>query len=100
MSNVYKLSVVFNTFLVVQGAAYAFGELLISERVDAILNSPDVDSSLKPMLKQIRRLFLLDAVLRDLGWFASNQLISPEGAKMVRRTFSRVSDIRLFSLTQ
>jgi len=35
------------------------------------------------MLTQLRRLYLLDAVLRDLGWFAANQLISPDGAKMV-----------------
>jgi acyl-CoA oxidase len=67
----------------VQAAAYAFGELLISQRTQAVIDSPDTDPSLVPMLKELRRLYLLDAVLKDLGWFASNSLISPQTAKQV-----------------
>nr|CAB3219773.1 acyl-coenzyme A oxidase 3, peroxisomal [Phallusia mammillata] len=67
----------------VQGAAYAYGELLISERVKAVIDSPDTDPSLKPILKELRRLYLLDAVLGDLGWFAANEMMTPATAKLV-----------------
>ncbi|CAK8675100.1 uncharacterized protein LOC143469404 [Clavelina lepadiformis] len=67
----------------VQSAAFAFGELLISQRIKAVIDSPETNDSLKPILCELRRLYLLDAVLADLGWFAANQLITPESAKHV-----------------
>jgi len=63
----------------VQAAALAFGEMLISQQVAAKLESMDV--SLRPMIKELRRLYLLDAVQRDLGWFTSHELMSPGTAK-------------------
>uniref|UniRef100_H2ZII3 Acyl-CoA oxidase C-alpha1 domain-containing protein n=1 Tax=Ciona savignyi TaxID=51511 RepID=H2ZII3_CIOSA len=65
----------------VQGAAFAFGELLVSERTKVTMETcPD---NLKPMITELRRLFLLDAVQRDLGWFTANELISTSAAKQV-----------------
>jgi len=56
---------------------------LISERVKAVIDAPETDASLKPILIQLRRLYLLDAVLADLGWFAANEFITPASAKLV-----------------
>uniref|UniRef100_H2ZII0 Acyl-CoA oxidase C-terminal domain-containing protein n=1 Tax=Ciona savignyi TaxID=51511 RepID=H2ZII0_CIOSA len=39
--------------------------------------------NLKPMITELRRLFLLDAVQRDLGWFTANELISTSAAKQL-----------------
>lgn len=67
----------------VQHAAFSYGEKLISERTQAIIESPDTDPSLVPILKELRRLYLLDCVLKDLGWFAANSMITPQTAKQV-----------------
>merc|ERR1712142_1235551 len=67
----------------VQHAAYSYGERMISKQTQAIIDSPDTDPSLVPMLKELRRLYLLDCVLKDLGWFAANSMISPQTAKQV-----------------
>lgn len=60
----------------VQDAALAFGELFISEQMKKKIECQQTDASLKPILTQLRRLYLLDAVQRDLGWFLANQLMS------------------------
>jgi len=66
----------------VQQAALAFGEMYISEEVLNKINGNNVElSSLGPMLSELRRLYLLDCVQRDLGWFAARELISPKGAR-------------------
>lgn len=70
----------------VQQAALAFGEMLISQQVKAKIDDASVDESLKPMLRELRRLYLLDAVQRDLGWFTSQQLMSPDCAKQLNET--------------
>ncbi|XP_078489499.1 uncharacterized protein LOC100181361 [Ciona intestinalis] len=71
----------------VQGAAFAFGELLVSDQSQAVLES--CDDSLKPMIREIRRLYLLDAVQRDLGWFTAHELISPQTAKQVNEAVAQ-----------
>jgi len=67
----------------VQQAALSFGEMYISGQVQETIDSDVTDTSLKPMLRQLRRLYLLDAVQRDLGWFAARELISPAAARQL-----------------
>jgi len=67
----------------VQAAAKAFGELMISEQCQLKIDDESTDHSLRPILKELRRLYLLDVVQNDLGWFASQELISPQGARLI-----------------
>lgn len=65
----------------VQSAARSYGERLISERTKFIIDSPDTDSSLKPILSKLYHLYLIDTIQRDLGWFAANEVMSTGTAK-------------------
>ena len=67
----------------VQHAARAFGERLVSERtIDAI---EKCDSSLKEILTQLHHLYSITVVNRNLAWYMTNGLISREGSKEVSK---------------
>lgn len=67
----------------VQDAAKAYGEMMISNRVQAVIDDDKTEQSLKPVLSRLHHLYLIDLVQRDLGWFASNEVITPEVARKV-----------------
>ena len=54
------------------------------------------DASLKPILTQLRRLYLLDAVQRDLGWFLANQLMSTSCGRDVSDVKSYLTSFNFF----
>ncbi|XP_013413582.1 acyl-coenzyme A oxidase 2, peroxisomal [Lingula anatina] len=65
----------------IQGAARAYGERLISERFAATIN--ESDSSLKPVLSKLYHLYLIDIVERNLGWFITSDTLPVAMAKEV-----------------
>lgn len=68
----------------VQDAATAFGERLISDQFREVLDS--CESSLKPVLTKLYHLYLLDIVEKKLASFITNGLISSETATQVVST--------------
>jgi len=65
----------------VQGAARAYGERLISEQFGEVLKT--CDASLKPMLTKLHHLYLLDCVEQNLASFITTGLITPDIATKV-----------------
>ncbi len=58
---------------VIQHAAHAYGERLISERfLDVISNA---DPELKPVLEQLYRLYAVDTIERNLGWYLATETL-------------------------
>ena len=60
----------------IQGAAWAYGERLISEQVTNTYDK--ADPSIKPVLGLIRHLYLINIIEKDLGWFLTNKALSLE----------------------
>ncbi|KAG7172497.1 acyl-coenzyme A oxidase 3, peroxisomal-like [Homarus americanus] len=74
----------FNTWMMqeadlIQDAAWAYGERLISEQFGKVLKT--CESSLTPSLTKLYHLYLLDILEKNMGSFIINGLISPEAAK-------------------
>lgn len=65
----------------VQHAARAYGERIVSERCSAVRETSD--QSLVDILEKLHRLYLLTVVERNLGWFVTNELMSVEVGKDV-----------------
>ena len=68
----------------VQGAARAFGERVVSEAFAQGIK--DADKSLQPILAQLYKLYLLNIVEKDLGNFIVLGLLTPEMAAEVAPT--------------
>ena len=65
----------------VQGLSQAFAERVIVERcIEASENAP---ANLRPVLKQLTQLYALSRIEADLGWFLSEELITPKTGKQV-----------------
>ena len=68
----------------VQGVANAFAERVVLERVIATTES--CDEGLRPMLNLLRSLFVLSRVEADLGWFLSEEVLTPRQGRAVSET--------------
>ncbi|XP_047469325.1 acyl-coenzyme A oxidase 3, peroxisomal-like [Penaeus chinensis] len=62
----------------VQAAARAFGERLISDQFGEVIKT--CEDSLKPILTKLHHLYLVDIVEKNLGVFISNGIITPDVA--------------------
>ena len=65
----------------VQHAARAYGERVVSERCTASRQAGD--ASLHDILEKLHKLYLVTVVERNLGWFVSNGFMTPEVGKEV-----------------
>ena len=65
----------------VQHSARAYGERLVSERCSA--TSGNADASLNSILSQLHRLYVVNILHQNLGWYLTNELMSLETAKKV-----------------
>ncbi|MFT4970078.1 MAG: acyl-CoA oxidase [Chitinophagales bacterium] len=65
----------------IQGLAQAYAERVIFESGMAKLN--DCDEQLKPMLSKLLSLSAIDWIEKDLGWFVSNGVLSPNMGKRI-----------------
>ncbi|XP_013379975.1 acyl-coenzyme A oxidase, peroxisomal isoform X1 [Lingula anatina] len=65
----------------VQGAARAYGERLISEQFQAAIDR--ADASLKPILTQLRHLYLINTIEKDLGWFVTSETMTVPTGRQV-----------------
>ena len=63
----------------VQHAARAFGEKLVTDQVSEAINRSD--DSLKEILTKLQHLYIVTVVNRNLAWYMTNALISVENAK-------------------
>lgn len=75
----------------VQHAARAYGERLVSERCSAAIGS--ADESIAPMLTQLQKLFAVNILSRNLGWFITNGAISVETGKQVAHKSSELCKV-------
>ncbi|XP_063847738.1 uncharacterized protein LOC135092899 isoform X2 [Scylla paramamosain] len=60
----------------VQDSAWAYGERLVSEQFEAVLEQ--CEASLKPILTKLHHLYLLDVVEKNPTVFITNQLLQPD----------------------
>ena len=65
-----------------KGCARAFGERLVSERVQSVTEGT-TDDGVRAILKQLHHLFLADAVEAELGWFIGQRLVAPQDGSRV-----------------
>ena len=76
----------------VQAAARAYGERLISEAFGKSLDK--ADSSLQPVLKKLHHLYQMTVVKKDLGYFTTSGLMSTgTGAKVGKVTADLCRDV-------
>ena len=81
----------------VQAAAQAYGERLISECFGKALDK--ADPGLQPVLKKLHLLYQMKVVKRDLGYFTTSGLISTgTGAKVGKATADLCQEVALQSL--
>ena len=78
---------VFDTWMLresdlIQAAAKAYGERLISDQFSAAIDKAP-DASLPPILKDLYKLYILHNVERDIGWYLTSDVISVDVAKQV-----------------
>ena len=72
----------------IQHSARAYGERLVSERfADGIAKA---DPSLQPVLTQLHKLYMLDVIEKNLGWYTISGILPIEVAKGVNPTASAV----------
>jgi len=64
----------------VQSCARNFGDRMISEEMSKVVEN---QTCLSSILHQIYHLFLLDVIQRDLGWFISNCLLTPDAGRQL-----------------
>ena len=72
----------------IQHAAKSYGERIIGEQFDEVL--AQADSSLVPVLSQLRKLYAVDAIEKDLGWFISSGILPMELAQKVGTTAAQL----------
>ena len=79
----------YNESDLIQHAAFAYGERLVSEQF--LLAIERADASLKPVLQQLYKLYAVDAIEQDLGWFLTSGLVpvDPVG-KQVQATAAKL----------
>ena len=65
----------------IQAAAKAFGERLISDQFSEVIKK--ADTSLQPVLIQLRQLYALDILEKELGWFIIAGLLPIDSASGV-----------------
>ena len=70
----------------IQGLAKAYAERVVMERCLAVEDACEV--GLRPMVAQIRALFAIDAIEKDLGWFCSHEVMTPKTGRRLEE-FSR-----------
>ena len=68
----------------IQGAARAYGERLVCEQFTEAYNT--ADPALRAVLHQLRNLFLIDIIEKDLGWFLSHGVLPLEAGRSVNKT--------------
>lgn len=82
----------------VQAAARAFGERLISDQFGEVIKT--CEDSLKPILTKLHHLYLVDIVEKNLGVFIGNGIITPDVAtKATSVSQSLCKDIAPHALT-
>lgn len=68
----------------VQSCARRFGERITSERMLVTIGEEEKNhSQVAEVLSRLHRLYLLDVVLSNLGYYVANQLITPQTARKV-----------------
>ncbi len=65
----------------IQSAAKAYGERLVSEQFLNVIEK--ADSSLKPVLEQLYKLYAVDAVEQNLGWYLASETLPVSAGAMV-----------------
>jgi len=76
----------------VQAAAHAYGERLISESFSKALDK--ADPGLQPVLKKLRHLYQMTVIKKDLGYFTTSELMSTAtGAKVGKVTADLCRDV-------
>ena len=66
---------------VIQQAAKAFGERLISDQFLDVISK--ADTNLQPVLQQLHHLYVIDVIERNLGWYLLSEILSvQEGAEV------------------
>ena len=76
----------------VQAAAHAYGERLISESFSKALDK--ADPGLQPVLKKLHHLYQMTVVKKDLGYFTTSGLMSTStGAKVGKVTADLCRDV-------
>lgn len=66
---------------IIQAAGLAYGHRIIAEQFQKVVDN--ADESLKPMLAQLQKLYMLDQVERRLGWFVTEGGMPPEVGRTV-----------------
>jgi len=72
----------------IQHAARGYGERLVSDRVTEARSN--ADPSIEPMLAQLQRLYIVNILVRNTGWFILNDVISIETAKQISEVNSEL----------
>ena len=67
----------------IQALAKAYAERVVMERCLAVEDACEV--GLRPTVAQLRALYAIDALEKDLGWFCSHEVVTPKTAR--RRRF-------------
>jgi len=68
----------------VQASAKSFGERMVSDEFNKLISNQS-DDKLKETLMMVYKLYLLDIIERDLGWYISNEIITPNAAREVKK---------------
>ena len=75
----------------IQGLAKAYAERVVMERCLAVEDACEV--GLRPMVAQIRALFAIDAIEKDLGWFCSHEVMTPKRAGDLKSSAGSFAEI-------
>lgn len=73
----------------VQASAKSFGERMISDEFARMISTNE-DLEMQQTLTLLYKLYLLDILERDLGWYIANEILSPNTAKQVSATSAMV----------
>ena len=75
----------------IQGLAKAYAERVVMERCLAVEDACEV--GLRPMVAQIRALFAIDAIEKDLGWFCSHEVMTQRPVVDLKSSASSSAEI-------
>ena len=73
---------------VIQGAAHAYGDRLISEQFHAVI--PGAEPSLVPVLQKVLHLYLINNIEKNLAWYLTSGNMSIEHGKQVATISQRL----------
>ena len=83
----------FNTWMydesdLIQHAAKAFGERLVSDQFLEVISK--ADANLQPVLKQLHKLYVVDVLERNLGWYLLSETLSVQDGSAVNAAAAKL----------